>query len=191
MRCYFLTLCLGIAYHVLQNIWVFSQTHTPCFSLNYCLFFSYHIIVMDCYRSRGPEFDSRRYQIFWQVVGLERFLLSLVSTTEELLARKSTGSGLENGDYGRRGSATLTTRRSLGWYVSLADKSHGVVIIVMSYWTPVRLESAGSRLQRTELFRFQVTLPAREERSEACLSVIGALMTVFVLPVEQWDCCAR
>jgi hypothetical protein len=40
-------------------------------------------------------FDSRRYQIFWGVVGLERGPLSLVSTTEELLGRKSSGSGLE------------------------------------------------------------------------------------------------
>jgi hypothetical protein len=32
--------------------------------------------------------SSRRYQIFWEVVGLERGPLSLVSTTEELLDRK-------------------------------------------------------------------------------------------------------
>jgi hypothetical protein len=32
-------------------------------------------------------------------VGLERGPLSLVSTTEELLGRKSSGSGLENRDY--------------------------------------------------------------------------------------------
>jgi hypothetical protein len=43
-----------------------------------------------------PGFDSRRYQIFWDVVGLERGPLSLVSTTEELLERKSSGPGLEN-----------------------------------------------------------------------------------------------
>jgi hypothetical protein len=30
-------------------------------------------------------FDSRRYQIFWEVVSLERGPLSLVSTTEEPL----------------------------------------------------------------------------------------------------------
>jgi hypothetical protein len=48
------------------------------------------------YRSRGPEFDSRRYQIFWEVVGLERGPLSLVSLTEELLEWKSSGSALEN-----------------------------------------------------------------------------------------------
>jgi hypothetical protein len=35
-------------------------------------------------------------------VGLERGPLSLVSTTEELLGRKSRGSGLENWEYGRR-----------------------------------------------------------------------------------------
>jgi hypothetical protein len=33
-------------------------------------------------------FDSRRYQNFREVVGLERGPLSLVSTTEELLDRK-------------------------------------------------------------------------------------------------------
>jgi hypothetical protein len=35
--------------------------------------------------------DSRRQQILREVVGLERCLLSLVSTTEELLGRKSSG----------------------------------------------------------------------------------------------------
>jgi hypothetical protein len=40
-------------------------------------------------------FDSRRYQIIWEVVGLERSPLSLVSITGELLERKRSGSGLE------------------------------------------------------------------------------------------------
>jgi hypothetical protein len=40
-------------------------------------------------------FDSGRYQIFWEVVGLERGPLSLVSTIEELLGRKISGSGIE------------------------------------------------------------------------------------------------
>jgi hypothetical protein len=35
-------------------------------------------------------------------VGLERGPLILVSKIEELLERKSSGSGLENRDYGRR-----------------------------------------------------------------------------------------
>jgi hypothetical protein len=41
-------------------------------------------------------FDSRSYQVFWEVVGLERGSISLVSTLEELLGRKSSGSGLES-----------------------------------------------------------------------------------------------
>jgi hypothetical protein len=42
-------------------------------------------------------------------VVLELSPLDLVSTAEELLERKSTGSGLENRDYDRRGSAAMTT----------------------------------------------------------------------------------
>jgi hypothetical protein len=54
-------------------------------------------------------FDSRRYKIFWQVVGLERGPLGLVCTTEKLLG-KGRGSGRENREYGRGGSSALTTR---------------------------------------------------------------------------------
>jgi hypothetical protein len=43
-------------------------------------------------------------------MSLERGSLSLASTTEELLDRKSGGFGLENRDYGRIGSAALTTQ---------------------------------------------------------------------------------
>jgi hypothetical protein len=46
-------------------------------------------------------FDFRHYQIFWEVVGLERGPLSVVNATEELLGRKSSGSGLESREYGR------------------------------------------------------------------------------------------
>jgi hypothetical protein len=34
------------------------------------------------YRYRGLGFDSRRYQIFWEIVGLERGPLSLVRIIE-------------------------------------------------------------------------------------------------------------
>jgi hypothetical protein len=51
------------------------------------------VVTVPGYRSRGPGFDSRRYQIFWEVVGLERGPLSLVRSTEELLEWKSSGSG--------------------------------------------------------------------------------------------------
>jgi hypothetical protein len=46
-------------------------------------------------------FDSRLYQIFWEVVDLERGPLSLASTIEDLLGRKRSEFGLENREYGR------------------------------------------------------------------------------------------
>jgi hypothetical protein len=51
------------------------------------------VVSVSFYRSWGRGFDSRRYQIFWEVVGLERGPLSLVSITKELLEWKSSGSG--------------------------------------------------------------------------------------------------
>jgi hypothetical protein len=39
------------------------------------------------YRSRGPGFDSRSYQIFWEVLDMKRGPLSLVRIIEELLER--------------------------------------------------------------------------------------------------------
>jgi hypothetical protein len=48
------------------------------------------------------RFDSRRCQIFWEVVGLERGPLSLVSAIKELLWRNSNGPGLESRDCGRK-----------------------------------------------------------------------------------------
>ena len=43
------------------------------------------VIRVSGYRYRCLRFDSRRYQIFWVVVGLERGPLSLVRSIEELL----------------------------------------------------------------------------------------------------------
>jgi hypothetical protein len=59
---------------------------------------------------------------FLRVVSLERGSLSLVSTIEELLGRKSSGSGLENLNYGCRGSAALTTHLSAKVGTNFADK---------------------------------------------------------------------
>jgi hypothetical protein len=52
-------------------------------------------------RIQRSGFDSWRYQIFLEVVGLEREPLNLVSTIEELLERKSSSSDLEIREYGR------------------------------------------------------------------------------------------
>jgi hypothetical protein len=97
-------------------------------------------------------FDSCRYQIFWEVVRLERASLSLVSTTEKLLERKSSGSGLENRKYGLGiryanhvppSSPKVDTnfadkRRSLGRYSSFVQKHNEHM------WTVVRpVQKAG------------------------------------------------
>jgi hypothetical protein len=49
------------------------------------------VVKVPGYRSRALGFDSRRYQIFWIVVDLERDLLSFVR-----MERKGSGFGLEN-----------------------------------------------------------------------------------------------
>jgi hypothetical protein len=54
------------------------------------------------------QVDSRCYQIFWEVVGVEQGPLSLISTIDELLGRSSSSSGLESWKYGCRGSVALT-----------------------------------------------------------------------------------
>jgi hypothetical protein len=58
------------------------------------------VVRVPDYRSRGSGFDSRHYQVFREVVGLGRNSHSLVNTTEELLGRSSSGSGLESREYG-------------------------------------------------------------------------------------------
>jgi hypothetical protein len=58
------------------------------------------LIRVNGYRPRGPKFDSWHYQIFWEVLGLEWGSLNLVSTTEELLRRNTSGSSLEIWEYG-------------------------------------------------------------------------------------------
>jgi hypothetical protein len=47
-------------------------------------------------------FDSRLYQIFWEVVGLERGPLSLVSRIEELFGKNGSCSGIKSREYGSR-----------------------------------------------------------------------------------------
>jgi hypothetical protein len=70
-------------------------------------------------------FDSRHYHIFWEVVGLERCPLSLVSTTEELLGRNSSGSSLQNRDYGCRDPPVCPRDTSLSTKVGTNSVTNG------------------------------------------------------------------
>jgi hypothetical protein len=56
------------------------------------------VVRVPGYRSRGPGFGSRSYQIFWEVVDLVRGPLSIVRIIEELPKWKNRGSSLENRD---------------------------------------------------------------------------------------------
>jgi hypothetical protein len=91
-------------------------------------------------------FDSLRYQIFWEVVGLP---LSLVSTIEEPLERKRSCSGLENRDYDRRDPSrwlrrtqypqklALTSLTSGGHSVGIVrsrTQATGLVLVCIVYW---------------------------------------------------------
>jgi hypothetical protein len=88
------------------------------------------------YRSRGPRFDYRRYQIFWKVVGLERGPLSLMSTIEELLGRKSGGFSLDNREYDRVGPSALTTRHIYPQKLVLTSPtSGGCSVGIARTWT--------------------------------------------------------
>jgi hypothetical protein len=93
------------------------------------LWFSGQSVWLQMQRS---GFDSQRYQIFWEVVGLERELLSLGSTIEELLGRKSSGSCLEYRDYGRRDPLrlrcdTLYPQKLTLIFPSVSGRSVGIV----------------------------------------------------------------
>jgi hypothetical protein len=110
-------------------IWYVEESRPPLWS-------SGHSSWLHIQRS---GFDSWRYQIFWEVAGLERGPLSLLSTIEELLERKSSGSGLESREYGRRDpshwqNGTLYPQKLA--LTSLADSDHRV-FLVFSFYHPL------------------------------------------------------
>jgi hypothetical protein len=78
-------------WHILSALWQYSAMSSHLWS-------SGQSSWLQIQRS---GLDSLRYQIFWEVVGLERGPLSLVSTIMELLGRKSSGFGLESRGYGQ------------------------------------------------------------------------------------------
>jgi hypothetical protein len=67
------------------------------------------VVRVPGYRSRGPRSIPALPDLL-RSSGSRTGSTQPLSTAEELLERKSRGSGLENRDYGRTGSAVLTTR---------------------------------------------------------------------------------
>jgi hypothetical protein len=69
-------------------------------------------------------------------VGLEQVPLSLLSTTEELLERKSIGSGLENREYGIRNPSRLPHRTLYPQKLALTSPtSGGRSVGIVRLWT--------------------------------------------------------
>jgi hypothetical protein len=108
--------------------------HFLCSGLD---FFAVEDACVVCGRSSWLQiqrsgFDSRHYQIFWKVVGLERGPISLVSTTEELFGRNTSGFALESREYGRRDpsrwpSGTLYPQKLALTSVTSRCRSVGIV----------------------------------------------------------------
>jgi hypothetical protein len=102
-----------------KAIWNFSWPFTSLCGL---------VVRVPDYWARGLGFDSRSYQIFRELVGLERGLLSLVGTTEELLGRKRSGYGLEIQDYCRRDTRSPLYKQTLA-LISPTSGGHSVGIV--------------------------------------------------------------
>jgi hypothetical protein len=80
---------------VLRALHVTGMCHVEAFV--FCVLCGL-VVRVPAYTPMGRGFDSRRNQIFWEAVGLERVPLSLVMIIEELFQGNS-GSGLENRYY--------------------------------------------------------------------------------------------
>jgi hypothetical protein len=80
-------------------------------------------------------FNSRSYRIFWEVVGLQRGPLSLMSTIQELRERKSSGSGLSNQEYSQRSIRlfVLTSPTSGGRLVGIVSSRTQATDVIHSF----------------------------------------------------------
>jgi hypothetical protein len=116
-----------------------------------------------------------------------------VSTIEELLERKSNGSGPESREYVRRGSITLTTwhplsakvgtnvtdtQRSLGRYSSLAGSGHGICLFVCLFFSQFRLPCAFPRSEASYLSYLAFSLPYQS----------GYLSVIYPICAVQLPC---
>jgi hypothetical protein len=79
-------------------------------------------------------FDSRHYQIFWEVVGLKQGPLSLLNTIEELLGRKSSGFGIENREYGHRDPSRWPRGTLYPQKLALTSSTSGALSVGIVRW---------------------------------------------------------
>jgi hypothetical protein len=88
------------------------------------------VVRVPGYRSRGRAFDSRRYQIFWEVVGLEWGPLSLVRIIEELLESSGSGIKTEINDrgYSLRWPRDIPLSTKVGTTPTSGGRSVGIVL---------------------------------------------------------------
>jgi hypothetical protein len=90
--------------YIYEYIYIYIYIHDWIYIYIYTWLNQWSSDQSSCLQIQKAGFDFRRFQIFWEVLGLERGPLSLVSTTEELPARNSSDSGLEDRECGRRDS---------------------------------------------------------------------------------------
>jgi hypothetical protein len=129
-------------------------------------------------------------------VGLERGLLSLVSTTEELLGRKCSGSGLESREYGRRDplclprnilnpqKLALTSSSSGGPSVGIVPSQNQATVFFLVVISPAMSEfNARESVYRSwncpPRHTYVTYVPIKECRSNRC--------GIRLCPISLWN----
>jgi hypothetical protein len=123
-------------------------------------------------------FDSRSYQIFWEVVGLERGPLSLVSTIEELLGRSS-GSGLENREYCRRVSSRWLRDTIYPQTAALTSSTGGS--------RPVGIVHSQTKVTELIIWRHQFWIPKERKTSRNAHSMIRCVCSRIKMLTKSFD----